>query len=155
MELVLGVSAGTDGQHHLPQKRQRTSHLLLTHPVLHQAEVGVVGCQQPQQSRMKTWVQQSTNESYISGFFTFSNVLQTLIDNGFSMSHQNFTNLFLIAALKHMMLYLEQISLYKIMMIMIRFLNTLYHISPPSSCCSPWACVTKYLMGIWSIKAAE
>lgn len=57
VELVLGVSAGTDGQHHLPQQRQRPCHLLLTHPVLHQAEVGVVGGQQPQQGRMETWVQ--------------------------------------------------------------------------------------------------
>lgn len=57
VELVLCVFAGTDGQHHLPQQRQCTSHLLFTHPVLHEAEVGVVGCQQPQQSRMQTWVQ--------------------------------------------------------------------------------------------------
>lgn len=55
VELVLCVFASTDGQHHLPQQRQGTSHLLLTHPVLHEAEVGVVGCQQPQQSRMQTW----------------------------------------------------------------------------------------------------
>lgn len=57
VELVLCIFAGTDGQHHLSQQRQCTSHLLLTHPVLHKAEVGVVGCQQPQQSRMQTWVQ--------------------------------------------------------------------------------------------------
>lgn len=48
VELVLCVFASTDGQHHLPQQRQGTSHLLLTHPVLHEAEVGVVGRQQPQ-----------------------------------------------------------------------------------------------------------
>lgn len=58
VELLLAVSAGADGQHHLPQQRQRAGHLLLTHPVLHQAEVGVVGCQQPQQSRMQAWVEQ-------------------------------------------------------------------------------------------------
>lgn len=60
VELVLCVFASTDGQHHLPQQRQGTSHLLLTHPVLHEAEVGVVGRQQPQQSRMQTWRQSST-----------------------------------------------------------------------------------------------
>ena len=34
VELALGVSAGVAGEHHPPQKRQGTGHLLLTHPVL-------------------------------------------------------------------------------------------------------------------------
>lgn len=54
VELALRVSAGVAGQHHLPQQGQSPGHLLLTHPVLHQAQVWVVGGQQPQQGRVQT-----------------------------------------------------------------------------------------------------
>ena len=53
VQLALGVSAGVAGEHQPPQQGQCARHLLLTHPVLHQTQVGVVGGQQPQQRRVE------------------------------------------------------------------------------------------------------
>lgn len=53
-QLLGGVAAVLNRNHHLPQQGHGASHLLLTHPVLHQTQVGVVGGQEPQQGRVQT-----------------------------------------------------------------------------------------------------
>lgn len=53
MELALTASARVARKHHPSQQGKGTSHLLLTHPVLHQTQVGVVGGQKSQQGRVQ------------------------------------------------------------------------------------------------------
>ena len=69
MQLSRGVSAGVAGEHQPPQQGQSTRHLLLTHPVLHQTQVGVVGGQQPQQGGVQPcgWRRRGEAVGYFCG----------------------------------------------------------------------------------------
>lgn len=53
LELLGGVVLGHVGEQHPPEQGVGAGDLLLTDPVVHDAQVGVVGGQEPQQGRVQ------------------------------------------------------------------------------------------------------